>query len=215
MTASISCPRCGGALRPPGLWSSAWQCERDGEVLPLHVARHATQAGLDQLVEKTRVPVWIPHPFPVGWMVTGLAHVGDERSGARATAVICSGPSPLGGPADMVLVAEESGLGLGARLAGLAADPDPPTGPAEAKVHAAGHPTALWPVPGTPDRAAFVGEACARWLWVVFWPESASLLVVDDLLLHDLHDLRAADPGDGELPFGADAPCLNTLLKPV
>lgn len=48
----------------------------------------------------------------------GGASAGDERTGARATAVALAGPSPLGGPADLVLVAEEPGVGLGARLAG-------------------------------------------------------------------------------------------------
>ena len=65
------------------------------------------------------VPVWLPWPLPLGWLVAGFAGVGDERTGVRACAVALAGPNPLGGPADMVVVAEEPGIGLGAALAGL------------------------------------------------------------------------------------------------
>ena len=65
------------------------------------------------------VPLWLPWPLPRGWLVTGVVTAGDERTGARATAVVCSGPAPLGGVAELVLVGEEMGVGLGARFAGL------------------------------------------------------------------------------------------------
>ena len=29
------CPRCGGELRAPGVWSSAWTCAEHGSVDPL------------------------------------------------------------------------------------------------------------------------------------------------------------------------------------
>ena len=98
VTASTTCPRCGGALQPPGLWSSEWRCERHGAVLPLHVAKVPSLRVLRGMTGQARVPAWMPHPLPVSWVITGIAHVGDERSGVRGTALLCSGPSPLGGP---------------------------------------------------------------------------------------------------------------------
>ena len=102
------------------------------------------------------------------------------------------------------------GSGSGARYAGLAgtdAGPDAPylserTAP-HARVHAAGHPTALWSVEGAPDRAVYVGEALGHWLWVVLWPDTAGLMVLDRFVLVDLRDaghvldvpLGAASPG--------------------
>ena len=135
------------------------------------------------------VPLWLPWPLPRGWLVTGVRHAGDERTGARATAVACSGPAPMGGPAELVLVAEEPGIGFGARFAGIEG-PDPgdvTEGPAAAKISAAGHPTALWALDDAAgDRAAYVGEALGCWLWAVLWPESAGFLLIDDFQLTDL-----------------------------
>lgn len=65
---------------------------------------------------------------------------------------------------ELLLVAEELGVGLGARYAGIEG-PDPglhldvDSAP-DAKVHAAGRPTPLWHVKNAPsDRAVFAGEA--------------------------------------------------------
>jgi len=153
------------------------------------------------------VPVWLPWPLPTGWLVTGLAVAGDERSGVQASALACSGPAPRGGVGDMVLVAEEPGVGLGARFAGLAG-PDPGEDldhlPAAAKIHAAGHPTALWSLDGAGERAVYVGEALGRWLWAVLWPDSAASLVQDDLHLVDLRDAGH----ELDLPLGALSPRL-------
>jgi hypothetical protein len=107
----------------------------------------------------------------------------------------------------MVLVSEEPGVGLGARFAGLdGIDPGdftdrPPAG----KVHADGHPTALWQVEPDPgDRAAFVGEAWGMWLWAVLWPASAGLLLLEDL---NLADVRRAGPAAYEmLGYGTESP---------
>ena len=62
--------------------------------------------------------------MPLGWLVTGLTYAGDDRTGPRATVLVCSGPAPLGGAADLMILAEEPGIGLGAHFAGLAG-PDP------------------------------------------------------------------------------------------
>jgi hypothetical protein len=94
------------------------------------------------------------------------------------------------------LIAEELGVGLGARYAGLSG-PDPGDAiavnrPPHAKVLAAGRPTALWHVPDAPDdRAVFVGEARGLWLWAVVWPERSGLLMYDELVLTDLRDAGA------------------------
>lgn len=154
------------------------------------------------MVARSRVPVWAPRPLLPGWTLTGSAYAGDERTGGRATVLAFSGPAPLGGPADMLLVAEEPGTGLGARYAGC---PGPDAGDAvagspDAKVLAAGHPAPLWACPdGGEGRFAAVGEALGVWLWVVLWPAEAELLLLEDL---ELHDLRAGGvPAD--LPVGA------------
>jgi hypothetical protein len=157
----------------------------------------------------TGVPVWLPWPLPHGWLVTGLASAGDERTGARATAVACTGPAPLGGVGELVLVAEEPGVGLGARYAGLAGpDPGivPDERPPDAKIHAAGHPTAMWALKDAPaDRAVYVGEALTCWIWAVLWPETAGFLLIDDFLLIDLRDAGH----ELDVPFGALSPRLT------
>jgi hypothetical protein len=158
------------------------------------------------------VPVWAPLPPPVGWLASGVGWAGDEPDGPSATAVTVSGPSPVGGFADLVLVAEEPGVGLGARLAGLTdTDPDPwDTADApRAKVEAAGHPTPLWAVHGPGDRAAYVGEARGVWLWVVLWPADAGVLLLEDLMLRDLRDV---DP-DADTPLALEFGTPSTRLR--
>jgi hypothetical protein len=197
-----TCPRCDTALRAPGLMSSAWECERHGAVLPLRRWTRVTPELLAQAAAKARVPVWSPLPLLAGWTVTGLALAGDERGGARATALALAGPSPLGGPADLLLIAEEPGVGLGARLAGGdGVDPgDVTQGAPDAKVEAAHHPTALWRCHSAADRVAFVGEALGVWLYAVLWPPAAELVLLEHVVLHDL---RSEAHAGMELPVGA------------
>ena len=187
----------------------------DGTTPPEVLVREAREAGLDVLAltdhdtsagwaaaAQARVPLWSPLPLLAGWTATGLALAGDERAGARATVLAFSGPSPLGGPADLLLVAEEPGVGLGARLAGGdGLDPgDVTQGPPDAKVEAAHHPTALWRCDSAEDRVAFVGEALGVWLYAVLWPPAAELVLLEHVVLHDLrHDSHAGL----ELPVGA------------
>lgn len=152
--------------------------------------------ALGVVVHRAQVPVWMPWPLPVGWLFTGVAHAGDDRSGGRATALVCSGPGPLGGMGELLLVAEELGVGLGARYAGIEGpDPGPRMrvdGPPVAKVLAAGRPTPLWQVHGVPeDRAVFAGEARGLWLWAIVWPQQSALLMYDELVLTDLRDAGA------------------------
>jgi hypothetical protein len=203
-----TCPRCGGPLHAPGLMSSSWDCERHGPVQPLHVLARPAVESLHRIAGSCGVPLWAPLPLLPGWTLTGLATAGDERAPAKGTVMALSGPSPLGGPADMLLIAEEPGVGLGARFAGLE-DVDPGltvAGPPDAKVEAAGHPTALWRSPSGDDRAAFVGEAMGVWLWAVLWPPAAELVLLEHVILHDL---RAVAHHAVDLPVGAPSPRLH------
>jgi hypothetical protein len=185
------CARCGGAVRPPGLWSSRWRCEHDGTVEPWQRGASVSLPALEQLATRAQVPVWVLAPPPVGWTVCGFAWAGDERGGTRATALALSGPSPLGGPADLLLIAEEPGVGVGARYSGLPGldAGEFATGLPYAKVEVGGHPVALWACPGAPDdRAVFVGEAHGSWLWAVLWPAAAAALLLEHLVLADVRD---------------------------
>jgi len=207
MTVVPSCPRCRTPVRPPGLMSSDWACPAHGAVHPFTVL-HASGEALGQLAGRSRVPVWLPLPLLPGWSVTGLARAGDERTGATATVTALAGPSPLGGPADLLLIAEEPGVGVGARYAGedLPEPGDCTSGPPEAKVQAAGHPTALWRCGSARDRVAFVGEASGLWLWAVLWPPTAELVLLEHVELHDLrHEAHAGE----DLPIGAASPRLG------
>jgi len=201
-----ACPRCGKPVREPTAWSSAWRCDWHGEVHPLLPAFSPSREGLDGLLRTAGVPAWLPWPLPVGWLVTGFVGAGDERTGTRACAVALSGPNPVGGPADMVVVAEEPGVGLGAALAGLDGV-DPGAGFASAPPIATAsfgkHDFPLWQV-DSPDRAVFAGEIKGHWLWVVLWPETAGILLIEPIGLRDLRD-----PGINlDLPFGAPSPRL-------
>lgn len=187
--------------------SSDWRCDRHGIVRPLHVSAHPGLDVLALLCERAEVPVWAPYPLPTGWLLTGVAHAGDERTKARATAIACSGPAPLGGLAEMVLVAEEPGVGLGARLAGLDGPDAGDLGhsAANADVRAAGHETPLWTVATPADRCAYVGEALSYWLWAVMWPADAGYVLAEHVVLADLREL----PSVGGYAFGAPSPYLR------
>ncbi len=157
--------------------------------------------GLAAVVADAAVPVWLPWPLPVGWLVCGFAAASADGEAAQGCAVALTGPNPVGGIGDMVLISEEPGVGMGARYAGLPG-PDPgegfATGAPEAFVRYSHHEFPLWHV-GAPDRAVYAGEVLADWLWLVLWPASAGVLVMEALSLLDLRD-----PGqDLDLPFGA------------
>jgi hypothetical protein len=199
-------------LRAPGLWSSSWECPRHGIVHPYNVLTHLGQDAVEHVVGRAAVPLWMPHGLPYGWLCSGIGYAGDDRSGARATVTGMSGPNPLGGAADMLIIAEEPGVGLGARHAGLAgADPggDFGTGPPHAKLIAASHPTALWALPVPDDRAVFVGEAMGHWLWAVIWPASAGVLMYDEISLLDARDEFVLV----DIQFGSPSPRLAAPPK--
>jgi uncharacterized protein DUF6758 len=169
--------------------------------------------GLQALVRHAKVPVWLPWPLPTGWLVSGFTGAGDERSGTRGSALALSGPNPLGGPAEMLIIAEEPGVGLGAGLARLPG-PDPGDGFAARQPHAsvkvANHEAPLWLVESD-GQAIFVGEVAAHWLWLVLWPDTAGTLLVEPL---PLRDLRAREQ-ELDVPFGALSPRLPALRWPA
>ena len=191
--------------------NSDWRCERHGVVAPFQLALHPGPEAVKQAAAQAQVPLWSPMPLLPHWTLTGLGRAGDERSGATATVVALSGPSPLGGPADLLLVAEEPGTGLGARYCGVEhLDPSAAiVGAPGAKVEAAGHPTALWMCDSAPDRVAFVGEAGGVWLYAILWPPAAELVLLEHL---ELHDLRRGGAAVETLAFGAVSPKLALAL---
>jgi hypothetical protein len=200
------CPRCGGPLSEPSPWASGWRCNQHGEVAPLWPAYRPAQQGLAGLLHQPGVPVLLPWPLPGSWLVTGFASAGDDRSGSLACVVALSGPNPVGGLGEMLLVSEAPGTGLGAWFAGLPG-PDPgegfASGPPHGLVSLDNHEFPLWHV-DAPDRAAFAGELLGNWLWVVMWPDTAGMLLVEALTVRDLRD-----PGQElDLPYGAASPRL-------
>ncbi|MBX6391475.1 MAG: phosphotransacetylase [Frankia sp.] len=210
MTSAPACPRCLGQLAPPDLWSDQFRCASHGDVAPFHQSGSSPADALRQLGRTSSVPVWVPTPMPVHWYVGAVGWAGDERTGARAAALATAGPCPVGGPAEMVLVAESPGIGLAARLAGIdGTDPRELATRPETKVEANGHPTALWPVASPPDRTGYVGEAGGVWLWVLLWPADAALLLLENLVLADLRDRPALVD---TLFFGAHT---DRLLTPL
>ncbi|MBT2230973.1 DUF6758 family protein [Nonomuraea sp. NEAU-A123] len=207
MRAVPTCPRCFGPLHGPSAWSSAWRCDAHGDVLPYQPPWPPSDRAVEVLRKSSMVPVWLPWPLPPGWLVTGFAEAGDERTGGRASVVALSGPSLTQGPADLLIIAEEPGVGLGAAFAGLGG-PDPgegfDSGPPNAKIEVLGHPAALWCVSAGADRAVYAGEARGNWLWTIAWPaEAGCLIALAELSLHDLRDLEL------DLPFGAFSPRLE------
>jgi hypothetical protein len=196
---------------------SEWRCDEDGPVLPFHVAEHVGPEIVEAVLAHAAhgpvaVPLWCPWPLPTGWTMTGVGWAGDERTGVRATALACSGPAPLsGGPADIVLVAEDPGVGLGTRFAGIIG-PDPGaalatafrTSGAHAKIKVAGHPTPLWSITAAPDRSVYAGEAKGLWLYAVTWPDTAGYLLAEDVSLYDLTEWLPP-----ELVYGAPSPYLH------
>lgn len=203
MSAPWLCPRCGERARPPGPYVSVWRCAAHGIIEPVQVIASVSDDAVRHVVARAGTPCWYPAPLPTGWELSGFVLAGDERSAARAAASGCAGPGPLGGSAEMVVVAEEPGVGLGAGYAGLQeVDPGPQIGGIRAgTVLIRGHPAALWSVAAAPGRAAMVGEADGRWLWIVVWPSSAGYVLAEDLQLADLRGVT----GPGRLDRGESA----------
>ncbi len=189
MTETCQCPRCGQPVLQ--LADASWWCSTHGPVAALWPVDEPSAESLRDHLEAASVPTWLPWPMPTPWSVAGVVRAGDPD--VQATALACAAPDPVGGVADVVIVCEEPGVGLGARYAGLPTldvgreiSGSPPT----TKVHVAGHATPLWWVGADTERDAFVGEASGRWLWVIAWPGSAGALLAEMPTLVDLHELH-------------------------
>ncbi len=209
-----SCVRC--ELPVVASDDSSWSCPTHGAVEPLQPARSLEPQEFLGLARASRVPLWVPWPMPSGWALTGIRSVGDTRSPARGVAIACSGPGVVS-RADLIIVAEEPGVGLGARFAGIEqTDPGPEVVllPADVKVHADGHAAVLWSVPGVSDRAAYVGEASGLWLWVVVWPVTEWMVVHDNLRLTDLCRRVGNDRIIIDLAFGPPTPMVSQPPPP-
>ncbi|CAN5388452.1 hypothetical protein BH09ACT12_BH09ACT12_37600 [soil metagenome] len=209
MSLSVGCPRCASPViaSPDG-----WDCLDHGRIDPLWRAETPSyDAFAEHLLASTAMPTYLPWPLSPGWAVTDFACVGAEPERATATMTCCSGSSALDGPVDVMVVTEESGVGLGARVAGTTyLDPgsDVHEGQPAVRVRIERQAVQLWPVSisgteGELDRSVLAGEANGRWIWLVLRPASAVLLLRDDWILRD-----AAQTGPHlvELPFGGPAP---------
>lgn len=202
------CVRCRGPLRTPDSVGD-WRCPFHGAVEPLQPAIPAEPYHLHDTASSAGVPMWLPWPMPSGWSVSGVRRTGGTGP-ARGVALALSGPGVAARQVELVVVAEEPGVGLGASYAGLdTTDPGPEVAqlPRDARVVAGGHLTALWSLPVL-DREVYVGEAGGLWLWLVAWPIGEWMVVHDDLHLVD-----AREPGHRalltELPVGALSPRLS------
>jgi hypothetical protein len=208
MVLSVGCPRCATPVAEAG---DSWSCPDHGVVEPLW---RPAEASYDTFVEHlgatARFPTYLPWPLSPGWRITDFAAVGSVGTGRAAMACV-SGTSALDGPVDVLVITEEPGIGLGARIAGTWHDdpgPEVGDGPPTVKVRIDSQAVPLWPVStsatdGEWDRSVVAGEAEGRWLWLVLRPASAVLLLADDWILRDVSGLG---PALVELPFGGPAP---------
>jgi len=209
MTLAAGCPRCSSPVTGD---EHGWRCLDHGPITPLWrpaVADYETFA--EHLQRALAMPTLLPWPLSPGWTVTDYGVVAPRRGPAKATFITCAGSSDLDGVVELSVVAEEPGVGLGARCAGIVrTDPgaDIGDGPPLAKVRIGGHPISMWPVltsdtDGSFDRSVFAGEAHGRWLWLVLRPASAALLLKDEWILCDIAELG---PELIDLPFGGSPP---------
>jgi hypothetical protein len=208
MSLRTECPRCPAPLG--AATGGAYLCPEHG---PTPALRRPEGASYDGFAEALRAagdfPTYLPWPMSPGWSVSDFAVVGEDP--ARATMTCSSGTSALDGPVDVFVVSEESGIGLGARCAGIPhLDPGPEVGagPPPVRVRIGSQSVPLWSVSTSGadlelDRSVFAGEAGGCWLWVVLRPASAMLLLRDEWILRDVSGIG---PPLVEMPFGGPGP---------
>jgi hypothetical protein len=210
------CPRCTAPIARIG--GESWSCPEHGEVVPMWRPPAVSYDGFAGHLERAGAfPTYLPWPLGPGWTVSDFAVVAGAPGSTRATLTCVTGSSALDGPVDVMVVSEEPGTGLGARVAGLASgtgvdqvDPGGEVGQGTSlvKVRLGSYPVGLWSVSvagteGEWDRSVLVGEAEGRWLWLVLRPASAILLLRDDWILRDV---SVTGPQLVTLPFGGPAP---------
>jgi hypothetical protein len=186
-------------------------CPDHGVVDPLWRPTEVTYDAFAELVGRAEdVPTYLPWPMSPGWSIAdfGVVASGDK---AYATVTTTIGTSDLDGPVEVTVVAEDPGVGLGARCAGTEHD-DPGeqvgNGPHAIQVRAGGRGVRMWAVDPPADdalhaKAVFAGEADGRWLWLVMRPASAALLLRDEWLFADV---TGFGPEALEMPFGGPRP---------
>ena len=208
MELKAGCPRCPTPVARSG---EGWSCPEHGVIPPLWRPDEASyDAFVEHLGATARFPTYLPWPLSPGWRVTDFAAGGDQQRG-RAAMTCVSGTSALDGPVDVLVVTEEPGTGLGARIAGTPHDdpgPEVGDGPPSVRVRIDSQAIPLWPVStsattGEWDRSVVAGEADGRWLWLVMRPASAMLLLRDDWILRDV---STVGPPLLEMPFGGPRP---------
>ncbi len=150
-------------------------------------------AVMGEEIHALSMPLWVPWPVPLDWTFTGLAHT-DRMLDVGATVSCWSGHDAFGDPAEVLLVCEEAGTGVGSHFAGLPMSypgSHVGEGPPHAKFSVEGRPVPLWVVESAADRAVYAGEAAGRWLWVVVHPAESSAIVVHPINLVDARELGA------------------------
>lgn len=203
------CPRCDSVVTE---WQGTWACDEHGPTPPLlRPAEVSYDAFAEHLRRTPGFPTYLPWPLGPGWHVGDFALVGGGSGPTLATMTCATGVSALDGPVEVMVVAEEPGVGLGARCASTTAD-DPGEeigrGTPDVKVRIGHQTVPLWTVSTSGaddrfDRSVVAGEAYGRWLWIVLRPASAMLLLRDDWILRDVSGLG---PPLVELPFGGTRP---------
>lgn len=202
MSHEASCPRC---PRPLRRGPSAWVCALHGEVPPLW---RSPTSSYESFAEHLRrcgdFPTYLLWPVPPGWQVTGFASCGGPGR-VRATLTSATGTTDRDGVVDVLLVSEEPGTGLGARVAGVdVSDPVVPDEPPAVRVELDRLGVPLWSLPVEEERGAvLVGEAGGRWLWVVVRPVGAVLLLTG---WNQVRDVSHLGPALLEVDFGGIAP---------
>ena len=208
MVLAASCPRCTDAVSST---DGHWSCLNHGTVFPLWRPERVDYESFAEVVGRSGdMPTYLPWPMSPGWSISdfGCVHA-DGRTYATFTTTV--GTSDLDGPVEVTVIAEDPGVGLGARCAGTAYD-DPGdqigVGQQAVRVHAEGRAVPLWPVDPAQDgpplvKSVFAGEADGRWLWLVLRPAAAALLLRDEWLLADV---TGFGPEALEMPFGGARP---------
>ena len=186
----VWCPRCPERLSSPG-----GECPQHGPQPPLWRPQEVSyDAFSNHLRHAAGFPTFLPWPMGSGWRVSDFGVVAGTPGRAVATVTCCTGTTGPDGRVDVLVVAEEVGVGLGGRCAGIdRSDPGDDFGQGQPfvriKIGSQGVP--LWPVStstaaGDLDRSVLAGEAQGRWLWIVLMPASAMLLMKDEWILRDV-----------------------------
>lgn len=206
---AASCPRC---TTPLSGESAEFRCADHGSLVPLWRSATADYSTFaDVMARSAGMPTYLPWPLSPGWSIADFGCVAGAEGPALATVTTTVGASALDGDVEVTVVAEEPGVGLGARCAGTPrVDPGGSVGigPAAVRLRVGSHPVPMWSVSsGDGDdllaRSVFAGESGGRWLWLVMRPASAALLLRDEWLLADAGTFG---PEAMEMPFGGTRP---------